>query len=166
MNHHDDPLTDPIDAWLDAFVAETSTTALEPAADPDLAALRATARQFHGLASVGGQYAASISSLPNTWEDVMHAPSAAAAVSPHTDTRRAAALVSARATPFGRTPQTVIPSLRGSSPSRPLRTFSLNTAVNAVLAAALIFALAAGVWRVAERYHPGSGGPVHEPGSG
>jgi hypothetical protein len=138
MNTHD-RLTEPFNAWLEQRAAGRSTPASDDPADLDLTSLRAVAGQLHDLADREDTHLIA-DSPPPRWEDVLNAQTLRAESA-------GADLVSVRPKPFGRTPQTVMPGPREISMPRPLRAVPWNTAINALLAAALILAVATGIWR-------------------
>lgn len=177
MSKSRDAVTDPISNWLDAFVAGTSTPAPEPAADPELSALCATASQFHGLAQAGARYAAATSRLPVTWEDLMSThvtsahpmdviPSVRGIFEKSRSPAKPAVSNQPREDPFdagrsirrGRTRSTS----SGQAPGPPLRG-GWHVALNVVLAAMLILALTAGIWRATGGFIPSFGDDPRPP---
>jgi hypothetical protein len=134
--------TGPNNPWLDSGGAGLPPHT-DPTSDPDLAELVATAHRFHRLVDAGERHAAAISPLPTTWEEFMSTPTTASTRSSadiQILPRRVADLVSAR-----------------PDQSWPKRS-SWNTAANLLLAAALILALSAGIWRATGDVNLGFGG--------
>jgi hypothetical protein len=98
MSQPHDPLTDPLNAWLESGLPRESGNG----ADPDLASLQAAARQFHDLARRGERFAAADSPLPFRWEDVMAANTISAWTKTRPSTRFGRAAVLSKAEPSRR----------------------------------------------------------------
>lgn len=150
MNDPHDPLADPISEWLDAVAEGESPPATGQGSDPDLDSLRASASRFHALARAGERYAAAVSPLPDTWEDLMsiNAPTMDSTYEHQTRTMGAVKPVSSEEG-HGRFP---------------LRNLPWNQTANILLAAALILAVSAGIWRATGGVSFGiGGGPPDQP---
>lgn len=144
MTTNDDRLIDPFIDWLDAYVAGTSTLAAgaEADSDSDLTEIRAAARQFHGLDARLRQYAVAVSPSAPSWEDLMSA---------HPETLESFEAIDHPAA--------------ASTVSNVVTVRPWERAVNALLAAALILALAAGLWRAADNLGFGTGDEPPDEGS-
>ncbi len=136
MTSNDDRLIDPFIDWLDAYVAGMSTPATDAEADPELSDICTAARQIHGLDARLGQYAVSVSPRTTSWEDLMSAHPGA--LEPF----------GAGATDQPASPSTV-PNVVVIRP--------WERALNALLIAAVVIALAAGFWRAADNFGFGNG---------
>ncbi len=129
---------DSFDSWLDAYVAGPSTPASRTASESTDAGRRDAARQFHDLAR-RAEPTATDPSLPTTWEDFMNVSTAAA----HTHPRPAP--TDRRLVPAG--PAT---APQGRKPLMPFASTGLHHAANMLLAATILLALSAGIWRATE----------------
>jgi hypothetical protein len=132
---------------LDALVAGTpADRASDQPSDRALNDLGTAARQFHGLAARADRSpdAATQRTLDTIWEDLMSAHAQASLQTPVATPRLAGNGSGSRTRP-GRI-------LAGPRPSR------WQVALNGVLAAALILAIAAGSWRALDIFGPSDGG--------
>lgn len=136
MTSNDDRRTDSFIDWLDAFVAGRSTPDIEVEAETELSDICLAARQFHGLDVRLEQYAVSVSPHTTSWEDIMSA---------HPGTLEAPGV--------GATDH----HASRSSVSNIAHIRTWERAANALLIAALVLALAAGLWRAADNLGFGNG---------
>ena len=138
------------DHWLDALVSGAgipeTDMASDPTTDPVISRdVRNAARQFHGLAARADRTSQDIATstrLNAIWEDIMDARlSPTAAVSGHTGPGEA------RSARIG----------TGAIERLPVPLARFQPVINGVLAAALILALATGIWRAAGTFDLGFG---------
>lgn len=133
MNVPSDRRSDEFSDWLEAHVAGTSTPDDELTADPELRYLCAAADQFHGLSEKWTQEAMVYSPSVTSWEDIM--------------TSRSPSLL--------RDPWIFVSNNRAGK--LPGRWETWNRFASGVLIAAMIIAIGAGAWRVADDRESGTG---------
>ncbi len=159
MNHQTTHTEHQFDIWLDAYVAGMSTPASRAASDSVPGDIRDTARQFHTLAGLahGAERSPTLPPFAPTWEDFMHAQPASLSPIAHPETRRAADLVSAPPLSTAHN----LPVSRPIARHRPAWDRAFSTA----LVAAIVLALATGIWRASDGMPFSSGdGPPDSPG--
>jgi hypothetical protein len=130
MNLPPDRRSDLFSDWLEAYVTGTSTPDHEVEADPILEDLCLAADRFHGLSERWAQEPTILSRSDSTWEDIM---ASHAASFPH--------------------PRGGI----GGAGKRTSRWDAWNRFVSAALIVAVVIAIGAGAWRMADQRGSGPG---------